>query len=151
MDMDIARLFYGYSFVKDDNKEFGAGIGLHYATLDMSLAGNATINDELVIDVEEGIDDWAVLPNIGIYGNYALSPKWLIGGRLDWMGASIGDYEGELWNTEVAVQYQAFKNFGVGVSYRYLKLDISTDNRDKGDWAADLEYSGPSLFLTANF
>lgn len=29
-DMDIARAFFGYSFVKNDNAELGAGVGLHY-------------------------------------------------------------------------------------------------------------------------
>ena len=150
MGMDIARAFYGYSFLKDDKKEFGAGIGLHYLSLDTSLSGDATINDTPFIDAERGFDDWAILPNIGAYANYAFSPKWLISGRIDWISANIGDYEGGLWNTEAAIQYQAFNNFGIGVAYRYVAFDLTADKSD-GDWKADLQYSGPLMFLTVNF
>jgi hypothetical protein len=150
MNLDVGRVFYGYSFVKDDTKEFGAGLGLHYQGLDMSLRGNGLIDGTPVLDVEEGLDDWAILPNAGIFGNYAFSPKWVLIGRADWISASIADYEGELWNVEGAIQYQAFKNVGVGLAYRYLSFDLAKDD-NSGDWEANLQYSGPVLFLTANF
>jgi len=150
MDVDIARAFYGYSFIKDQKKEFGAGVGLHYLNLDVSIKGNATIDGEPVLDVKQGINDSAILPNVGAYANYAISPKWLVLGRVDWISASIGDWDGELWNFEAAVQYQAFRNFGVGLAYRYLSFDLSVDDGD-GDWDADIQYNGPLLFFTANF
>lgn len=150
MDMNIARAFFGYSFIKDQKKEFGAGVGLHYLDLDVSLKGDATIDGKPVLGVEDGFDDWAILPNVGAYANYAFSPKWLMLGRVDWVSADIGDYSGGLWNAEVAVQYQAFRNFGVGLAYRYLSFDLSAEKSD-GDWDADIQYTGPLLFVTANF
>lgn len=150
MNLGILRAFYGYSFVKDDKKEFGAGVGLHYLDSDILLRGNATVNDVPLIDAEGRLDEWAVLPNIGAYGNYALSDKWLIIGRVDWISAAIDKYDGGLWNVEGAVQYQAFKNFGFGLAYRYVALDIEVDESGV-EWGADVDFSGPMLFVTTNF
>lgn len=150
LDLDVVRGFFGYSFIKDERKELGAGLGLHYLRLDASLAGNATIAGIPVLNVERGFDDWAILPNIGGFGNYAFSDKWLASGRVDWISADIDSYDGQLWNVEVAVQYQAFEHFGVGLAYRYLDFELNA-NKSNGDWGGDLEYNGPLLFVTANF
>lgn len=150
LDLDIGRLFYGYSLIKDDKKELGLGAGLHYLGVDTAIAGEGRINGIPVGKVKRGLDDWVVLPNLGVYGNYAFSPKWIVKGRVDWFSANIGDYDGTLWNTEAAVQYQMFKNVGVGLAYRYLSFDIAADKSSKS-WAIDLDYNGPLLFVTANF
>lgn len=150
LEMGVLRAFYGYSFIKDDKKEFGAGIGLHHLDVDISFRGDALINDTPVLSAERGIDEWAILPNIGAYGNYAFSDKWIVTGRVDWISAAIDKYEGGLWNVEGAIQYQAFRNFGVGAAYRYVALDIEVDE-DDGDWGADVDFSGPMIFFTANF
>ncbi len=150
-DMDIGRVFYGYSFLKTDRQELGAGAGMHYLGLDTSLSGQASVNGKPVTDtVKRGIDDWAVLPNIGAYGNHAFSSKWLVSGRVDWISANIGDYDGTLWNAQASVQYQVSDHFGIGLSYRYLSLDLEEDSR-KRRWDIDIDYSGPMLFITANF
>lgn len=153
MDMDIARAFWGYSFVKTDKTELGAGLGLHYLNLDISVAGKAHIGDtEIELErAKKSIDDWAILPNIGGYANYAFSPKWIVGGRLDWISANIGDYDGTLWNAEAHIQYQIFDHFGVGLAYRYLDFELAAEDSRSGDWETELEYSGPLLFFTANF
>ena len=150
IDLGVLRAFYGYSFVKDEVKELGAGLGLHYLDADMSIRGNAFINETPVFNVERGVDDWAVLPNIGIYGNYAFSDKWVLLGRVDWISASIDKYQGGLWNVEAAIQYQLFRNFGLGLSYRYVAFDIEVDESDR-DWGADVDFGGPLAFFTVNF
>ncbi len=150
LDLDIGRLFYGYSLIKDDKKEFGLGLGLHYLSIDTAVAGEANINGIPIGRVKRGFDDWAVLPNVGIYGNYALSPKWLLKARIDWISTNLGDYDGTLWNNEAAIQYQMFKNAGIGLAYRYLSFDIAADKSNKS-WAIDLDYGGPLLFVTVNF
>ena len=150
MDLDVGRLFFGYSLLKDDRKEIGLGLGLHYLAIDSAIAGEARIDGVPVGRVERGFDDWAVLPNIGFYANYALSSKWLINARIDWISADIGDYDGTLWNNEAAIQYQMFDNVGIGLAYRYMSFDIAADKSNKY-WAIDLDYGGPLLFLTVNF
>lgn len=150
-DMDIARAFFGYSFVKNDAAELGAGVGLHYISLDLSVKGKAFLGDIPLLKAEKSIDDWAIVPNIGGYANYAFSPKWLVGTRVDWMSADVSDYDGTLWNVDAHVQYQMFDHFGVGLAYRYLKFELAANDSKSGDWRTEIDYSGPMLFFTANF
>lgn len=150
MDLDVGRAFFGYSLIKDDTKELGLGVGLHYLGLDTSLSGSGSVDGVPVGKVSRSIDDWAVLPNIGGYLNYAFSPKWLFSARVDWISANVDDYDGTLWNVEAFIQYQAFDHFGIGAAYRLLDLELGADNQRK-EWRTDLEYNGPMLFFSANF
>ena len=81
----IARAAVGYSFVKTDQVELGAGVGLHYLDWETTLKGNATINGEPVISAKRkaAVDGWA--PNLALFGGYAFGSQWLLGGadRLD--------------------------------------------------------------------
>jgi len=149
-DLDIARGFLGYSFVKTDKADIGAGLGLHYLNIDISTVSEFKVGNQ-ERKTRRGIDDWAVLPNVGAYAGYAFSPKWYVGGRADWISANINDYDGTIWNAEAAVQYQMFEHFGVGLAYRYLDFELGKDNGKKADWFVQSEYSGPLLFFTANF
>lgn len=148
---DVYRFFYGYNLLRSEKGELGIGAGLHLMNLQASLSGQASIDGIPVAHAKESVDIWAPLPNIGAYGSYALSPRWLVGAQLDWFSANIGDYDGSLWHVGGFVQYQVTEHFGVGAAYRHMSIDVSIDK--KGDWrgGADSSYSGPVLFLTASF
>jgi len=69
---------------------------------------------------------------------------------VDWISASIGDYNGTLWNASFAVNYQAFRHVGFDLSYTYFNLNLKVD---KSDWRGevDITYNGPVLAMTANW
>ena len=148
-DVSVARIFLGYSFYKNTNIELGAGGGIHFMYFDAKLSGDVSVNGN-TLHAEEKADGIAPLPNIGIYGKYAFTDKWLVSSRVDWFGAEIGDYDGDLWSVDAAIQYQAFENVGFGLNYRFLDLDIDADS---SDWTgnANYQYHGPSVFMTVNF
>ncbi|RLA22497.1 MAG: hypothetical protein DRQ61_06205 [Gammaproteobacteria bacterium] len=148
VNADVARLFLGYSFLKSQNSEIGVGAGLHYLSLGVSAKGTASVNGAPFAGVSKSvIDDWAILPNIGLYANYAFSPKWFIGGRVDWLDATIDVYNGSIWNAEAMVQYQMFDHMGIGMAYRYVNFGVEKND----DWQLDIETTGPVLFVTGNF
>jgi len=151
MRIDIARVFYGYSFVKNDKAELGAGAGLHYINMDISVSGQARVNGIETPKVETGVDEWAILPNVGAYANYAFSPKWITTARVDWISVNIDKYSGGLWNVEAALQYQMLKHVGIGLAYRYIDFNVGIEEDGKADIEAEIAYSGPMLFFTANF
>lgn len=150
LNVDIARLFVGYSFKQTDEWELGAGLGLHLMDLEAQLSGNATINGVPTTNATEKKDFLAPLPNIGGYGAYAFSSKLIVTGRVDWFSANTGDYDGGLLSMAADVQYQVFENIGIGAGYQYLNVDISVDTTD---WfgGADYTYQGPKLYITINF
>ncbi|MFK5894337.1 MAG: hypothetical protein QM504_14035 [Pseudomonadota bacterium] len=149
-NVNVSRLFVGYSFMQSKQMELGAGIGLHFMDMEAQLSGNATVNGVPVGHVIKGEDFLAPLPNIGFYGAYAFSPRFIATGRADWFSAKIGDYDGTLTSLAADIQYQAFKHVGFGAGYHYLNVDITAT---KGSWngQADYSYHGPKIFMTINF
>ncbi len=147
---DIARAFGGYSFLKNNQWELGAGAGLHYLSFEAKLSGQATIDGELAGYHKDKADVSGVVPNIGLYGDYAFNQRWLVQGRLDWFSASIDKYDGRLWRVGASVIYHPFEHFNFGLGYEYLDLDLKID---ASDWNGkiDSDYYGPSAFIGLTF
>ncbi len=96
------------------------------------------------------MDASQILPNIGTWYNFSPARRWLVHARVDWIGASIGDYDGHMWNINAGVNYQAFSHIGFDLSWQYFNLNV---NVDSDDWTggADMTYSGPVLSITGNW
>ena len=90
----------------------------------------------------------APLPNIGAWYTYSISPNWAFKGRLDWFGASIDDYDGELINASAGLNYQVLKNFGLGIHYNHFNLDVGIQ---KPDWRGEIRTTYEGIFASASF
>ena len=150
VSLEVIRLFAGYSFIKNDQSDFGAGIGIHNLDISTYIEGEILINDEDTGFHRGDASKSQPLPNVGAWYLYSPAKKWLLHARVDWISANIGDYDGTLWNTNVGVNYQLFRNFGLDLSYQYFNLNLGVDSSDwKG--SADMTYSGPVISLTGNW
>lgn len=149
-ETDVGRVFGGYSFLKNDRAELGAGIGLHYLRFKVKLSGEAFIDGERVLDASEQAKVSGVVPNIGFFGTYALNERWAIMGRVDWFSASVDNFDGSLWRTGASVVYQPFKYANFGVGYDYLDIDVDIDGKD-WDGKIKADYYGPSVFVGLTF
>jgi hypothetical protein len=143
----VTRLFVGRNFIKNDQTEFGMGIGLHNLDLTVYIEGEAIVDGETTGFQRAEESENQPLPNIGGWYNYSPAKKWLIHARLDWISAEIGNYDGSLWNASLGVAYQAWRHVGFNVYWQYFGLDLKVD---KNDWkgGANMDYSGPVLGMT---
>ena len=148
--LSVARLFFGRSFIKNDRNDFGIGVGIHTLKMKAFIEGEIEIDDETTEFQRGDVDVSQPLPNIGAWYHFSPAQKWLLHGRVDWIGASIGDYDGHMWNMNFGVNYQAFSHIGFDLSWQYFTLDVSVDS---DDWTggADMTYSGPVLAITGNW
>ena len=148
-DFALIRVFFARRFEsKNEQQEFGIGGGLHWMELGAFIEGNIIISGGGTAFRRESVRAQAPLPNIGAWYTYSISPRWAFKGRLDWFGASIDDYSGTLTNLALGVNYQMFENFGIGLSYNDLNLDVSIK---KSDWRGNAELSYKGLFAAATF
>lgn len=141
-DTDIFRLSVGYSFIKDNQRELGAVLGLHATdfTATLSAAG---------VGARTG-DGLAPLPTIGVYGAYAFTPKWLLSGRLDYFSMNYNEYDGSLVNFSVGVDYRFTRHFGVGLSYRHVDYDV-TATKSSFNGGLNYKFNGPMIYGIASF
>lgn len=145
--MTIARAFVGRSFYKNEQNDFGAGIGLHYIDLSAYIEGEIIINDDTTGPFRVDSSANAPLPNIGAWYNFSPAKNWLLHSRVDWISANIGDYDGGLWNASAGINYQVMRHFGLDLSWQYFNLHVDID---KTDWvgSAKMTYSGPVVSAT---
>ena len=148
--LTVARLFLGRSFVKNEQHDFGVGIGIHNLDLSAFIGGELIVNDETTGYHSADVGGSQILPNIGTWYNFSPASKWLLHGRVDWISANIGDYDGTLWNANLGVNFQAWRHVGFDLSYQYFNLNVEVD---KSDWrgGVDMTYSGPVLGVTATW
>ena len=141
-DFTLTRAFFGRNFAANDNHEFGVGAGLHWLELGAYISGNIIDGSgDVGAFRTESVSASAPLPNLGAWYAYSISTKWLLKARLDWLSASIGDYSGRLINASLGVNYQIFRNAGVGLSYNLFDLDVGVKKSDwNGQW--DTTYQG---------
>lgn len=145
--LKVARLFLGRSLFKNDTNDFGLGVGIHNIDLKAFIEGEIIINDVTTGVQRSDVSGSQILPNIGGWYNFSPAKRWLLHARLDWISASIGDYDGSLWNSSIGINYQAWRHVGFDLAWQYFNLNI---NVDKDDWrgGADMTYSGPVLAVT---
>jgi len=148
--LSVARLFFGYSLFKNERNDFGIGAGIHNLKIKAFIEGEVLIDDDTTEFQDAQADASQILPNIGAWYGFSPAKDWLLHARADWIGASIGDYDGHMWNANIGVNWQAFEHVGFDLSWQYFNLNV---NVDSDDWTggADMTYSGPVLSVTGNW
>jgi hypothetical protein len=143
----VTRIFMSYSFVKNDRSDFGAGLGIHNLDISSYIEGQVLAQGGSTAVLRKQVSASQILPNIGAWYDFAPSQRWLLHGRVDWISANIGDYDGTLWNATAGINFQAWRHVGFDLSWQYFNLNV---NVDKTDWngGADMTYSGPVLSVT---
>jgi opacity protein-like surface antigen len=144
-EFSLVRAFFGRSFDNRANVDTGIGIGLHWLEIGAFIEPDINTLGDLSAAKVSG-----PLPNIGGWYYYSPSPKWFLGGRVDWLEASIDEYDGGMTNVSAGVNYQLFQNVGIGVSYQLFRLNVDVDE-DKWNGRVQLNYEGPFIYLSGNW
>jgi len=138
----VTRAFLGRSFFKNDQNDFGLGVGIHNLDISAYIEGEAIVNGSTTGVRHAGVGASQILPNVGGWYNFSPAKDWLLHGRVDWISANIGDYDGGLWNVSAGVGYQAWRHVGFDLSWQYFNLHLDVDSSDwKG--STNMTYSGP--------
>ena len=141
-DFSDLRVSAGYAFFRTPDKELGVGLGLHIASYDVSLTANAIGSEQQ--------DVLAPLPVLSVYGQFALTERWAVGGRLDRFSLSYDKFDGSLTSLGLDLAYQPFRNIGFGVAYRSLFISMEA-NEGARTLKFKQTFEGPLVFMNASF
>jgi hypothetical protein len=139
LDMTILRGSYAWSFFKNEHFDLGIAGGVYTLGLDFKMqtdTGNRI----------QRTDFTAPLPVIGLRGNFALTPKWFIRQTFDYFYINYGNYEGQLIDFFVALEWNALKYLGLGVGYNAISMDLDYEGSDNFLSNIDMSYGGVLLF-----
>lgn len=145
----IYRLTAGWSFLRSPQGEAGVAIGLHTTDFKLSLAGQAAIGATAALTADRR-DQFVPLPTVGVYGTYALTPEWMLRGRVDFLPLRSDRYEGSLTNLMAAVDWRFAKNLSVGVGYRLVNYQVEL-SRSRFNGELNYRFHGPTVYLSAAF
>jgi hypothetical protein len=143
----IYRFGAGYSVFRNEKSEIGISLGVSALNIEDTLAFVPVGGPQFILldsDITEPIG------SIGISGSYAFSPQWLISGRIGYLGVTIGDIEGTMFDVMGAVEWRPWKNIGFGAAYSYNDADL-TVKQDSGEVDVNWAYHGPFAYLTIGF
>jgi hypothetical protein len=143
----LSRIFFGRSFDNSPKYDYGIGLGLHW------LKTGAFIERDIIISFGEAstVSASGPLPNIGGWLYYSPSSKWLVGGRLDWLQASVGDYAGGILNLALGANYQLTDHFGVGAKYQVFELNADVKKSNIWRGRMNTEFEGAYVYLSGNW
>jgi len=146
-DFSLTRIFIGRHLDTRKRHEFGIGAGIHWLHIGAYIEGQILINGTPA-SARRAVSEEAPLPNIGVWYDYSISPRWAFRSRFDLLSADVGDYDGIMVNAAFGVNFQAFEHVGFGLNYNYFELDIGVD---KSNWRGNIETTYDGVYLYASF
>jgi outer membrane scaffolding protein for murein synthesis (MipA/OmpV family) len=142
-ESETFRLQYGYSLLRDEQKEFGVLFGIHYTKFESGLSVDSPAQTER-ISVE------VPLPTLGAYLNLALGEHWTLSGDAQVFALEVDRYEGSMFFGAVRLErkFGPIVRLGAGFNYYSTRLEGRDDDL-RGVYNA-VRY-GPIVYVSALF
>ena len=150
LDLDVYVINLAYNLYSTERAKFGVGLGVHLADIDLKISSQATVGGIVQPEQEDSIDYTAPLPNLYVAGAYAFTDRFLLRYGGGWMSLNYSDYDGQLFFANAALEYWPFQHAGLGVGYRYIKVDIDYDPGHKKE-EYDVRLPGPMIYAIFGF
>ena len=154
-DLDIGRVTYGYSIIRDERQDFSFLAGVHIATAKASITATGTISVDGAPFVgathtESTSSITFPLPHLGLSYSYELTPRLVAGVNVMGFALKINDFTGWLLEVNGLLSYQVTEHFGVGGGLKYYNLGVTHEDLS-GNTRFDMQFLGPAIFLYGGF
>jgi hypothetical protein len=135
----IIRTSYSYSFFQDDRMDLAASFGVFVMPIKFAISATGLGSGQGEFKFT------APLPAFGLRGDFAITPKWFLRTNVDFFYLEYQTFKGALIDTRVAVEYNPWDHFGLGLGLDSFKMGLSA--KDKDYPAVNFQGSVKSQFL----
>lgn len=153
--VNVAELYYSYSFLNTGVVELGAGLGISSYWNRVALDASASAGGTSGSASYESRDLIAPIPAIQGYVNLTLLPRLFLDARARWVSATISDYSGSMVDLRGGLDYFFTQSFGIGAAYNYVKIEYErtggATRSGTGTLRLEYEYSGPLAYVSIAF
>jgi hypothetical protein len=143
----IGRITYSYAILSKPNYEAGVIIGSHIVNFNTKIELNSSVGD---LNYKDDLALTAPLPDIGVFGGWAINDKISVNGDISYLPVSISDITVNILSYGLAFQYQPILNLGLSLSYTGLNFKLNIDG-DPLNGYLKWGYHGPALTATYRF
>jgi hypothetical protein len=144
-------LTYRYYIWRRERWELGAGLGIDVMDLSASFGVKASVNGQADSAQVKG-SIVAPVPMIGIYADWEMIPRLYLRGTFQTLYiANVQSYGGAVRDRRIAAEWYPFHNFGFGLGWHYVGLDIKKTQPNGAYIKLSNSIQGLSLYATAAF
>ncbi len=148
--ISVTRLFFSRRFWDGGRHSLRLGAGIHLLEVGARIGGQATLDDMTKEYRTSAKSASFPVPNIGAWYRYSPSDRFLLSARVDWFGASVGDFSGEVWNGTAGINFRITEHFGIGLNYQLFEI---TGRIRETYWRGSFRtrLTGPNVHITAHW
>jgi len=147
LETEIFKIGYLWSFHHSDKVELGIGAGLHITRVKVNLDSNIIIPASSSV---ERVDTTVPLPVVTLVLQYKVTPKfhWFL--RTEAFALQYDNYTGSFRDTNLGVEYRAWKHVALGAGVTSSSLEIEEDDSEF-HFKLDRTISGGLVYLAMYF
>ena len=139
----LSRVSYGYSFVRDAQKEFGISVGVHVPQFE-------TRGEQRSSGASWKVEASAPLPVIGAHTYFALRAKLGIRVRAQLFGLQMDRFEGTMTMLESSLEYTPVPRLALMLGWVGYRLNLEAAD-DDFQGRVKVEYRGPQIAASVRF
>ncbi|MDY6792558.1 MAG: hypothetical protein SWH54_14955 [Thermodesulfobacteriota bacterium] len=148
-DLQVFKGAYSYSFFQDDRIDLGASFGLFVMPIDFKIDAYGAFEGH------ESESITAPLPVLGLRADFAITPKLFLKYNVDFFYLEMGQFEGAITDSNLVLEYNAFKYLGFGIGLERFNIYIKAEDEDYPNidfnGSFEFNYSGLMVYCKVYF
>lgn len=142
LNFSFVGVAYGYRFIAAERGELAATLGVNITEVE----ANAVVLSRVQREADDAI---LPIPLLGLEGRFALSSRWSIEARAQYLGGEKKDVDAFISDLRGAFTWRQNPHLVWGLGYRSFKIEVDSSN--EGDTGrVDLHFDGPELYVRAS-
>ena len=147
LDLQIIKGGYSYSLLQDNRVDIALGLGMFVIPIDfeVSASGRRSTSESIT----------APLPYLHFRADIALTPKFFLRQTYEFFWLQVNNFEGNLFNGLIALEYNPWKYIGFGFGYNIFRVSVKAEGSDYPNidftGKIQLNYSGLLLYARTWF
>jgi len=138
---------YTYNLFQGDNFETGPSLGVYTINI------NSNINSVVANSVKTNFSSTNIalpLPTIGWRGSYGLTNDITLHSHFNFMIVSIDEWKGDLYDFQLAAEYNFLKYMGIGMAYNLSFLEVNHID-DNSSFKYNYDFQGVQTYIKFAF
>jgi len=139
LDTRRLGLLYGYSLMRDAQKEVGVQAGVQFGRIELDVASAET-------GQAEGASVNAPLPTMGVFGSLSLGKSWELGAEVSIFALDLDRYSGYSGQASLTLDRMLGESIALGMGFDYYVTQLESQDEDLRGLLRSRNY-GPKIYL----
>lgn len=140
LEYKVYKLAYAYSIWQTDSIDFSLSAGAYSFDLGLDVGSNRGRRQQQ--------SSFSSFPMFGAHFEYRVSQAIFFASSFEYFTIDESDFEGELTDILITLEYRLFDHLGVGAGYNAVSI-FAEDSKSNDE--LDYEYDGLLAYLTLSF